>query len=83
LPLVEGVMIVTKDVENDHRDEPHQPYKQHRNDFLCHGCVSLRPVWFIWLVWFNQTNQITFFLRWLTVYPASRVPNLKYARPLS
>ena len=41
-------------------------------------------VWFIQLVWFNQlnkTNQITFFSRRLTDYPASRVPNLECACP--
>ena len=43
--IVAGVMVATKDVENHHPDEPHQPYKQHPyNDPLCHGCVSLYQI---------------------------------------
>ena len=72
MQVVVGVMTITKDVENDHPDKPHQPDNQHHNEFLCHGCVSLLPVWFIWsvssvssirslwsirLVWFNQIDK--------------------------
>jgi hypothetical protein len=41
LPLVVGVMVVTKAVDNHHPEELEQePYKQHsHNDPLCHGCV--------------------------------------------
>ena len=38
LPIIAGVMVVTKDVENDHSAELNYPHKQHsHNDPLCHG----------------------------------------------
>ena len=37
LPVVVGVKVVTKDVENDHPAEPNYPHKQHPHNDLCHG----------------------------------------------
>jgi hypothetical protein len=75
LPVFVGVPVVTKDVENDHPDEPHQPQKQRPFNCLCHGRVSLHPVWFIWFlsfIWFVWFIWFLWFNRLVRFNPKTR-----------